>query len=117
MAIQGTLKRQKRKKILAEELTVTGDVSLTGAVTLTDPVTLDDISAVDITATGTVSLGSAAASQVGFHGVTGTAATKHTGTIYVTSNVVSATEFGTAQVALVQAIMNVLNNHGLSGAS
>lgn len=51
MAIQGTLLRHKRKKILAEELTVTGTASLAGA-----------------SLTGSVSLGDAAADLVGMHG-------------------------------------------------
>ncbi len=75
--------------------TLTALVATGGAATVTN-----------LTATGNVLLGDAAADLVGFYG--GTGASQRASSVQATTNIASSTDFGATQLAVVQEIMNTL---------
>jgi hypothetical protein len=65
----------------------------------------------DLTATGDVNLGNAAADALGFHGAT--AVTQRASSVQVSTNVVTSASYGTLQVAQMQEVYNTLAALGL----
>ncbi len=82
-------------------------IGATGLGTLTALVATGGAASVtNLTATGTVLLGDAAADLVGFYG--GTGASQRASSIQASSALASSTDFGVTQLAIVQEIMNTL---------
>lgn len=81
-------------------------IGATGLGTLTAAVSAGAVSTTNITATGNVLLGDAAADLVGFYG--GTGASQRASSVQATTNIASSTDFGVTQLAVVQEIMNTL---------